>query len=331
MNDFLNSLKADLLDRRLLPLFGLVLVALLAAVGYAVTGGGGSSTPPVGGRTPVASGTGGLVASQAQPKVSQAVAETTNGGPGQSKGPAHDPFAAIPGANKAPSGTAPSVKGTAAAGTAAAGSGSAGSSTPSTASKGTTPTTPAAPAAPSKPAAPAKPKTIYSVSLQFSPVAAAAHNYAGLTKATPLPSAKEKLIEFLGVTVTSKSTSAAFLITGEEILSGEGSCLPSALQCKMIDLKEGRSEKVEFISPTGAPVAYELRVVKIASTTASAARVKTVLRAQRRTERELLRSGGILKVAGLHYSSQAGVLLFNVRRAFGARAHGALAHRRHGG
>ena len=35
MSDFLNALKADLLDRRLLPIV-LVVVALVAAVGYAV-------------------------------------------------------------------------------------------------------------------------------------------------------------------------------------------------------------------------------------------------------------------------------------------------------
>ncbi len=47
MNDFLNSLKSDLLDRRLLPILALVGVALIAAVAYAVLGGGSStsSTP----------------------------------------------------------------------------------------------------------------------------------------------------------------------------------------------------------------------------------------------------------------------------------------------
>ncbi len=45
--DFLQSLKTDLFDRRLLPLLGLVAVAFVAALAYAVLGGGSStsSTP----------------------------------------------------------------------------------------------------------------------------------------------------------------------------------------------------------------------------------------------------------------------------------------------
>ena len=46
MTDFLSSLKADLLDRRLLPLVALVAVGLVAAVAYAVLGGGSSAATP---------------------------------------------------------------------------------------------------------------------------------------------------------------------------------------------------------------------------------------------------------------------------------------------
>ena len=49
MTDFLNSLKADLLDRRLLPIVALVGVALVGAVAYAVLGGGGSTATDPGG------------------------------------------------------------------------------------------------------------------------------------------------------------------------------------------------------------------------------------------------------------------------------------------
>ena len=43
MNEFLNSLKADLLDRRLLPLVALAAALLAGALAYAVLGGGSSS------------------------------------------------------------------------------------------------------------------------------------------------------------------------------------------------------------------------------------------------------------------------------------------------
>ncbi len=46
MNDFFTSLKSDLLDKRFLPVLVVLAVALVAAVGYAVLGSGGSSTTP---------------------------------------------------------------------------------------------------------------------------------------------------------------------------------------------------------------------------------------------------------------------------------------------
>ena len=46
MNNFLNSVKADLLDRRLLPIVALVGLGLLAALAYAILGGGSAAAPP---------------------------------------------------------------------------------------------------------------------------------------------------------------------------------------------------------------------------------------------------------------------------------------------
>lgn len=43
MSAFFNSLKSDLFDRRVTPVLALLGVALLAAIVYAVLGGGGSS------------------------------------------------------------------------------------------------------------------------------------------------------------------------------------------------------------------------------------------------------------------------------------------------
>jgi hypothetical protein len=139
------------------------------------------------------------------------------------------------------------------------------------------------------------------------------HRYAGLTKATPLPSAKEKVVEFIGVTVSGSNKAASFALTGEVILHGPGTCLPSATECKMIDLKQGASEQLEYVSASGQPVVYELRVVRIASTTASSASVKSVVVAQTRATHHLL-GGRLLSLYGLHFS-QPGVLVFAARPA----------------
>ncbi|MHB8532828.1 MAG: hypothetical protein ACYDC2_08910, partial [Solirubrobacteraceae bacterium] len=46
MKEFLRTLKADLLDRRLLPLVALVAAVLIAGLAYALSGGGGAVAGP---------------------------------------------------------------------------------------------------------------------------------------------------------------------------------------------------------------------------------------------------------------------------------------------
>jgi hypothetical protein len=79
MTEFLSSLKADLLDRRLLPLVALVSLALVGAVAYAALGGGSSTETPA---AAIPSGpsheASGLSVSQTTQET--AVAETTGGG-----------------------------------------------------------------------------------------------------------------------------------------------------------------------------------------------------------------------------------------------------------
>jgi len=95
MNDFLISLKADLLDRRLLPLVALVAAGLIAAIAYTVLGGGGSSaTPTAALSSGPASASSGIAISQSDTE--KAVAETTSGGSAQHGGKVHNPFTPLP-------------------------------------------------------------------------------------------------------------------------------------------------------------------------------------------------------------------------------------------
>jgi len=331
MTEFLKSLKADLLDRRLLPLVALVAVALVGAIAYVALSSGGSSEPPhvAAVPTPVSPGGVGLATSQAVTSSGRAVAETANGTTQQRHGAAHDPFTPLPGSatTAITASSTSTLKG-------AGSSGSAGSGAKAEASK------PAASSpssggssqpAPSKP----KPKTLYKVAVQFgvlpsgtAPADAVLQSYLDLSKATPLPSAKEKLIEFLGVTVSGSSRSASFAIDAELLPSptGAASCLPSTAQCKVIDLKEGKTEQLLYLAPNGTSVTYELRVVSIVSSTASSASVNSVLHAQSAAAGRLLGGGGPLSLAGLHYSSLAGVLVFGGAHA--SSAHAAARHQR---
>jgi len=325
MTSFLNSVKADLTDRRLLPIVALVGVAMLAAVAYVVLGGGSSTTAPGAALRTVSPpvGPGSLTISQETPE--KAVAETTDGVTAQHKGIAHNPFVPLPEPAKATASTTTAVPKT------GAGSGSSGSSSASgsgSSSKGASEPPASTPSTPSTPAAP---KTVYHVAILFGALPAGTTQpstqltpYENLKLLTPLPSAKQALIVFRGVTAGGKS--ATFTLVGEAILHGNGTCLPSASACQAIDLKVGQVEQLEYLPPGGETVTYELRVVSIASSKASSASVKSILRGESKAGRELLRRNGLEALPDLRDSSQVGVLVFAGHPAFGARAHAAHAH-----
>jgi hypothetical protein len=335
MTDFLDALKADLLDRRLLPLVALVGVALVAALAYAVLGGGSTAATPTA-AVSTAPTTAGLAIGHTTPE--KAVAETTNGVSVQRRGAAHNPFALLPGAVTSTASTAASSAGSS---TTSASSGSSTSSTTSGSSSsspgagGSGSTTPSQPSTPATPVTPAKPQTVYHVAVLFGVVPAGAATqsvqltpYENLKLLTPLPSAKQPLVDFRGVTVGGKS--ATFTLVGEAILHGNAACLPSAAQCQAIDLKPGESEQLEYLQPSGQTVVYELRVVSIASSKASTASVKRLLRGESKAGRELLRRAGLVAIPDLRYSSRVGVLVFAGHPAFAARAHSARRWRRRG-
>jgi hypothetical protein len=331
MNDFVKALTADLRDRRFLPLVALVVVALLAAVAYAALGGGSSATPPAA-TAAQAPGAGGIAATQASPET--AVAETTNGGPDQRKGKAHDPFKLLPGAEKKETGSSTS--------TSTSTSTSSATSTPSAKSEGSSGSgsgsksgsgSGEAESKPSKPSKPAKSKTVYHVAVLFgvvppgtAPLIAQLTPYQSLKLLTPLPSASRPLIVFRGV--TAKGKAATFSLVGEAILHGQAACLPNATQCQAIDIRPERYEQLEYLTATGEVVTYELRVVSITAKKASAASVKSFLASRSKTGREVLRKADMFDIPMLRSSSQPGVLVFAARPAHAARAHSAASRGR---
>ncbi len=337
MTDFLNALKADLLDRRLVPFVALVLVALAGAVAYVAVGGGSTSaTPAAAVHTAPATApvTGGLAVSRTTPE--KAVAETTDGVAAQRRGVARNPFALFPqaAAAKAPAAAAASTS----AGTSAPSSGS-GSSTPGSSSgsssstpgprsgSGSSTPGPRSGSGSTTPSGPSPQRAVYHVSVLFgvaptagaTPPSAPLTPYANLKLLTPLPSAKSPQLIFRGVTVGGKS--ATFTVVSEAILHGGAACLPSPVQCRAIDLKPRQSEQLEYTSLTGVTTIYELKVVSIVSAKATTAAVKAILRGQSHFGLELLRMDGLMAIPFLRNSTQVGVLVFTGHRALAARAH----------
>lgn len=328
INEFFRTLAADLRDRRFLPFVALVSVALVGGIAYAALAGGSSATPTPSAPVPRA-GVTGIAATQAKPET--AVAETTSGTADQRKGKVHDPFKLLPGAEKTATSTSTSsststsgsgVKSESGAVKTEAGSGKSEAGSGEAESK------------PTKPSTPSKPKTVYHVAVLFGIVPSGAAPlitttltpFQSLKLFTPLPSAKQPLLVFRGVTAGGKA--ATFTLVGEAILHGQAACLPTPTQCQAIDLQKERYEQLEYLTPTGEVVTYELRIVSITTTKATTASFQSFLRGQSKAGRELLRNAELLDIPLLHSSSQPGVFVFAGHAASTARAHTAASRGR---
>jgi hypothetical protein len=336
MSEFLSSVKDDLLDVRLRLAVLLLAAGLIGAVAYAALGGGGSSPTAAATTGPVSTADVGIAISQAPTNTVEPVTETTNGTVHQRGGPLRDPFALLPAA------TAASATSKAAA-TPASPSASSGSSTSTSPSPSATTTPPATP----KPTTPAKPKvtTRYVATAQFgvlpapsiegAPAAPAQlKTYSDMKLDEPLPDKSKAQLVFAGA-VKHTRLEAVFTLTGESILHGNATCLPSATQCQAIRLQVGQSETLESIEPDGSPVTYELRMVSIERitktvTAASAARAGAALLANRsQAGREVLQNRSVPALPGLAYSPQQGLLVDVPQPAPAARAHVATQLWRH--
>jgi hypothetical protein len=315
MNDLFNSLKSDLLDRRLLPLLVLLGCALAGAVAYAVLGGSSTSSTPSAaagrpGRSPAGSASAGstLAVSQATANAHAAVAETTEGGSYQHHSGTRNPFKPLASAQTSST-------------TSTSGSASTPSSTPSSSSTSTpassggsgATTTPTEPTTPAKPQKAQKPKTVYVVDVLYglAPTTPGQLSqltpYAGLKRSEPLPSASDPKIVFSGVVDTGNG--AVFTLAGEAIIKGEGVCMPSPTQCEATVLAAGKSEQFEYVELNGESVTYDLKVVSIVKRQVSASAAARLNRRNHAGE-ALIRRLAPPVLDHLRFSSAKGVLVY---------------------
>jgi hypothetical protein len=323
MKAFLNSLRSDLLDRRFLPVLALLGVVLVAALAYAVLGGGSStsSTSPVTSASSGVTGPAGAVAITQAPAANEAVAETTNG-PHHSGTP-RNPFTPLPSTKAKSSSTASSSSTTKpTSNTTNTGSSSSGAS----GSGSSSPATPAKPAKPNKP----KPQKIYHVDVLFgaAPVGTPPQSipltpFNNLTRLYPLAVNGEAPLVFTGV--TAGGASAIFTIVREVFPHGPAVCHPSASQCQAIQLTPGQSEELEYTLPNGQALVYRLQLVSITAAKAAAAKAASAFHATSPAGRTLLRRAGLSALPSLRYSTHTGVISLGKHHSFGA--HAASRHR----
>jgi hypothetical protein len=308
MNEFLNAIKVDLLDRRRRPLLMIALAALIGAVAYAAIASKSSSNSSQNLGPEPAVGASGVHVTQGQ-STNQAVAETTGGATQQHGGSSRDPFAPLPGAVQPASKAASTSSSTTTTTTSSASGGGSGSGSSSGGGGGG-----GAPAPAHTPHV--KFKTVYRVAVLFGKAApgtpAAEANltpYENLKLNQLIPSKKEPIVAFRGV--LSDGQSAAFTLVGEAIPRGLGVCKPSAVQCQTLDLKVGQTEELEALAPNGEMKNYELQVASIVFVTtakAAAASNHSYGAGVSPSGSALLKQLGLVAMPGLRYSPSTNLL-----------------------
>jgi hypothetical protein len=257
VSGLLQSLRSDLLDRRVLPIIIALGLALAGAVAYAVLSGAGSAKPVAAASTvtpPAAQGAA-LAVAQAPANPHAAVSETTEGGRYRHREGSHNPFAQFP-APKTPT-TSTAAQSASPASSPESKSTPASSSPSPSGGVGTTPSTPAPVH---------KRKTVRhvleTVSVLFGPAPTTPGQlsqltpYATVKQAEPLPSASNPVVVFKSLGSDNKS--AVFTFVREVIPKGPATCQPSTSQCESILLPLGDAEELSILEPTGQTVVYEL-------------------------------------------------------------------------
>lgn len=298
MNELLQSIKADLLSRRLLPVLVLLCVGLLGAVAFVALGGKQEAKPP----TPVAAAPlpSGLPVTIAPPSATAAVSETPAGSRYQAHDPSRNPFLPLPGAagtaNAAAASSSSKSQGSSSSSTSSSttGSNSGASGGSSGSSGGGTTTAPKAkpPAKKTSSKKPTdfkpRPDLLFDVSVLFGPAPASPEQQPTLTPFEelklyePLPAAKTPLLVYIGVTKVGEK--AAFALVVPPILRGPAVCVPSQSQCQAIALAAGQTEELEYVKSSGEAVAFELKVVKVAhrsSASGASAKARRISKAGR--------------------------------------------------
>ncbi|HTR89758.1 MAG TPA: hypothetical protein VMG62_06575 [Solirubrobacteraceae bacterium] len=265
MRAYLDSLRADLADRRVLPLLVALGVALLAALAYAMLAGHGSTSAPATSAatapSPGAAG-GGASVTQVTLGGNEAVSETTSGAP-RAQTNVKNPFKPLPAPKAKASSSAGSGAKSGGASSTSSGTGGASSSSSSSSSSQKPSGGEASKPAPSRPRQPA---ASYTVSVQFGPAASGGQaaqlkSYENLAPAAALPSSKSPVVVFKSVSGQGKL--ARFELAGEVLVHGPARCLPSALRCLAIGLAVGQAEQLEFLPGEGSAVTYELKLTGI--------------------------------------------------------------------
>lgn len=252
MTEMLESIKSDLLSRRMLPLLVGVAVALLGAAAYALSASSSDGAKP----SPVPSVLPPPAASRlsigvASVNAHAAVAETPGGKRYQSQGSTRNPFASLTPPPTAKSGTTgPSGSSSGSNSTSSSPSPSSGSGASGGTSTGSGTSVPSTPVLPKPIHVGLTSIQSYSVALSLTTAAGGLDTVDSLKRLSVLPSEQQPLLVYLGVLKGGRD--ALFVVQPGTVVSGPGVCLPGPTDCEILSLAKEQIESLAVSTGTGA-------------------------------------------------------------------------------
>jgi len=314
----LEAVRRELVQRRLLPVAILLLVALVA-IPFVLA----EDPEPIAPAAPAPAAGADATLTATAPSGESVVSLTTDGERTERRrvlGARKNPFepAKAPRAAATPESDATAAQEPGAGG----GTPSSGGGTASPGSSGGTGTTPPAMIAPTTPPAteapPERPRLsyeLYSLTVRFGDTSAGSLDRLNLPRLKPLPSAEDPILIYLGVGEDEKT--AVFIVDANVEPQGDGTCKPSPANCETIHLRKGDTEFFDVTDEAGEVTAqYQLDLLDVKrTTTASASEAKAARSRASKAGRRELRARGPLRY---RYDAESGTVRKLDAKAFKA-------------
>jgi hypothetical protein len=303
----LRQIWQDLRSKRLVPVAAGLLVAIVAVpVVLSSSSAAPAVTPPPAAPAHVSNGL-------------PAVNDTTVPASSAPSGSARNPFGSAGGSSGAPS-TTPTTTLPAATTTPTSPSGPASGTGSTTGGTGPTlptppqggqtpPLPPTIPLPQPKPATPAlSPDQSYSVSLALTKPTGGLDTISPLQRLSPLPSASRPLLVELGV--LRGGGRVLFAVQPGTVVSGKGTCIPGPIDCEILSLAQGRTERLSVQTNAGLVHVALFAVTGIAAVKhPSRSAAMKVRNQESRAGRRVLQHASLNALKLFRYETSAGAVI----------------------
>ncbi len=258
----LSSLVTDLRKRRLLPVVGLLIIALIAIPIVLAKSGTATDVPSAG-----------VLPAVTTPTLSAGSSKHREPSNNFRTGPAHNPFLTKT-STTVTTGASTSSTTTPTGGSTTTTGGSGSTTTPVRTVTVTVPTRSSTTTSTPPTTTPKPVYTAYQADVEFGEAGRPLKSYPRIQRYQALPSARNPIVAYLGVEHDRKT--AVFVIAADATPAGSGECSPSASKCTYLALEPGNEVLLLVQTSSGASSEYQLKYVGVRKAT-SAKEVRDVI------------------------------------------------------